>query len=416
MDLSSISLLVLIYFMLYSSIFWLLLYFEKKKSLSEDPKPKRFPLVSIVIPVYKGDKKEVIKKAISSALSLSYPKKEIILSWNGPKTDAYKLCEKLANENKNVKLVYTPKKGKAAGMNEALKHIKGELFCCLDADSFFHKDALEHMVGYFEDPKIGAVTSSMKVFNPKTIVQKIQWVEYIFAIYLRKLSSLIDCLYVVPGPGSMYRTETIKKIGGFDENNLTEDMEIAFRLLDNGYKIKNSLNAFVDTIAPSKFIGLLKQRIRWYTGFYDNVKLYRHMLFNPKAGMLGIFMLPLSIVWVGIILYSIAILIKSVVTKAVFDLTILSIIGLDLDVLISIIKRTLVFQPTYLTWFAFVLSFIGIYVIYLGLKMSKEKAEVTHKYPHYITYLLFYSILVGVFWISTLGYIVARSKLKYRLW
>jgi cellulose synthase/poly-beta-1,6-N-acetylglucosamine synthase-like glycosyltransferase len=415
MDIGTIGMLALIYFMLYSSFFWLVVYFERKKELSKDPIPKRKPLVSIVIPIYKGNSRETIKKAVSSALSLTYPKKEVILAWNGPKTENYNFCKKLA-DGKNVRLVYTPKKGKAAGMNEALKHIKGKLFCCLDADSFFHKDALEHMVGYFEDKKIGAVTSSMKVFNPQTIIEKIQWVEYIFAIYLRKLSSLIDCLYVVPGPGSMYRTETIRKIGGFDENNLTEDMEIAFRLLDKGYKIKNSLNAFVDTIAPKTFIDLLKQRIRWYAGFYDNVKKYKHMLFNPKAGMLGIFMLPLSLVWIGIVIYSLVYLVQSIVSKTIFDIEIIKIIGFDFQTIWDMITHSFIFQPTYMTWFAVILTFIGLYTIFLGLKMSKEKPMIKHKYPHYISYLLVYSIFIGIFWASTLGYLLIRNRINHKLW
>ena len=416
MEFSSISLLALIYFMLYSSLFWLIIYYEKKDELAKDPKPTKFPLVSIIIPVYRGDEKHTIKKAVMSALELTYPKKEVVLSWNGPKNDSYHLCEKLAKENKNVKMVYTPKKGKAAGMNEALKHIKGELFCCLDADSFFHKDALESMVGYFDDPKIGAVTSSMKVHNPRTIIQKIQWVEYIFAIYLRKLSSLIDCLYVVPGPGSMYRTEIIRKVGGFDEHNLTEDMEIAFRLLDKGYKIKNSLNAFVDTIAPDNFTDLLKQRVRWYAGFYDNVKLYKHMLFNPKAGMLGIFMMPMSLIWIGVVLYSLVLLVKGTITKTLFDIKVLQIVGFDIRTLIDMVLHTFSFQLTYMTWFAVILTFIGLLVIYLGLKMSREKVEINYKYPHYISYLLLYSILMGIFWIFTIGYLIVRKRIKHKMW
>lgn len=414
MELSTIGILGLIYFMLYCSFFWLIVYADKRKYLNSDPTAKRKPLVSIIIPVYKNDTKQAIKKAIISALALDYPKKEIVIAWNGPETDSTKICKEFANKGL-VKFIKTPKQGKAAGMNEALKHIKGELFCCLDADSFFHRGALKYMIGYFEDPSIGAVTSSMKVYKPKTLLQKIQWVEYIFAIYLRKLSSLLDCLYVVPGPGSMYRTELIRKLGGFDENNLTEDMEIAFRIQDAGYKIKNSLNAFVDTIAPKNFKQLIHQRIRWYAGFCDNIKKYKHIMLNPKTGMLGMFILPLSIVWVAIMIYSFGIVIKSLVSGILINVKLLSIVGFDFEVLLNSFFKSISFQPTFITWFSIVLTIIGLVVIYLGLKMSKENVDIGYKYPYYVSYLFLYSILMGVFWIFALSYLFTRKKTN-RMW
>ncbi len=415
MNITVISMLALIYFMLFCSFFWVVLYFEKKKELESDPKPKRFPLVSVIIPVYKNDSKKAIKKCIESALNLTYEKKEVIIAWNGPKNEKFDFCKELAKKKK-IRLVETSKQGKAVGMNYALKKAKGELFCCLDADSFFHKDALEHMIGYFEDKKIGAVTSSMKVYKADTIWQKIQWVEYIFAIYLRKLSSLIDALYVVPGPGGMYRTDLVKKLGGFDENNLTEDMEIAFRIQDAGYKIKNSLNSFVDTVAPERLWDLIKQRIRWYAGFCDNLKKYKHMLLNLESGMLGMFMLPLSIIWVAVVIYSLGYMLNQFFTNLWLNIKTLRLIGFDWQVFISKLIDSIYFNPTFMTWFAVILTALGILVIYLGLEMSKEDPMIKYKYPHYIAYLLVYSILIGVFWIFTFGYLLTRKRLKKDLW
>ena len=36
----------------------------------------------------------------------------------------------------------------------------------------------------------------------------------------------INCVHVAPGPFSTYRKETIKNLGGFDEKNLVEDLEL----------------------------------------------------------------------------------------------------------------------------------------------------------------------------------------------
>lgn len=406
MEIGSILLLILIYFMLYSSFFFLILYFKKKDKLI-DPKSKNFPLVSIIIPVYERDKKIYLKKAINSCLTLDYPKKEIILAWNGPKNELYNVCKSF--KKWGIKFVETEKRGKAAGLNKALEVVNGKFFVCLDADSFFHKNAIRNMIGYFKDEKVGAVTSSIKIYKPKTFFQKIQWVEYIFAIYLRKLFSIIDALYVVPGPGGMYRTNLIKKLGGFDEGNLTEDMEIAFRILNSGYKVKNSINSYVGTIAPEKFKELLKQRVRWYAGFCDNLKNYKNLLLNPNSGMLGMFVLPFSIIWIGIVIYALTYLAVRFILNSLTNLNIL-LIGIDFKTFFKILLRSIHFQPTFLTWFAVILSLLGILSIYIGLKMSNEEIKIKKRYDYYIGYFLIYSILLGIFWISALTYFFTKNK------
>ena len=394
------------------SFLWLVLYLEKKKTLFDDPKAKRFPLISVIIPIYRGNTKEEVLRAVNSCKNLTYPKKEIVIAWNGKKSNLYDFCKKI----KGVKIISTERKGKAAGMNEALKHIKGELFTCLDADSYFEKDALNHIVGYFEDKKMGAVAMSMKVANPKTWVEKIQWVDYIFGVYLRKLATLLDALYVIPGPGGTYRTSTVKKVGGFDENNLTEDMEIAFRLQIKGYKIKNSLNAFVYTSAPKSLRGLILQRMRWYGGTILNAIKYKQLFFNPKSGVFGMFIFPLSFVWIAIALYYIGLLAESVIDGVISIFKTLELTNFDFRIYLKYLLLLSKPEMSFAYWYLAIFLGMGMLVIYISLKMSKEKADVHHKYIGYILYFVANSILMGIFWIFTLIYLILRPKYDLLKW
>jgi len=407
MNLDTTVVLGVIFFMLYSSVLFLLVFLSKAKETKSDPTPKKMSLVSIVIPIYKGDKKELITRAVDSALALDYPETEVILSWNGPKNENYELCEQL-EKKRNVKLFYTPKKGKAAGINNALAEVRGEYFSCLDADSFYHKNALKCMVGYLEQPNVAAATSAMKAHGSKSIIQKIQWVEYIFAIYLRKMMSFLNCLYVVPGPGSMYKTEIIRKIGGFDEENLTEDMEIAFRIQKEGYKIANSANAYVETDTPEKLADLVKQRVRWFVGFLDNVKKYKMFVLNPRYGSLGMYMIPASIVWIGVLFYTIGKFFYNVIDGMRFSIKTFLLTGFNLDIFLKHIIDSLYFQPTVMTWFVAVLFIIGVSAILISLWLSNEKVDLRKKYAHYAAFLLVYPFLMALFWASSLTYIAMR--------
>ena len=409
MNIDMIIMLAVVFFMLYSSIFFILIFAERRHLVKTDPVPKKRPLISIVIPVYQGDKPELIEKSVNSALALDYPKKELILSWNGPKNKNYDFCKKL--EKENVLLIFTEKPGKAAGMNNALNYIKGEYFCCLDSDSFFTKDnALDAMIGYLDDTQVAAVTSAMKVHEPKTMIQRIQWVEYVFAIYLRKMMSFLNCLYVAPGPGSIYKTEIIKSVGGFDEHNLTEDMEIAFRLQKHGYHLKNSTNAYVETVAPDTLIDLIKQRVRWYTGFVDNIRIYKFFVLNPKYGSLGMYVLPTSMLWIVVLFYTVGKLLFNSFSGIDYAVRTLLLTGFHPSIILHRLLDSFYVQPTFMTWFIFVFFMLGITAMLFSLWSASEKLNLRKKYLDYTLYFGIYTFLMATFWIASLSYVLLRKK------
>ena len=55
---------------------------------------------------------------------------------------------------------------------------------------------------------------------------------------------------MTPGPTALYRKGTLLALGGFDEKNLTEDMEIALRMQKLGYKIRACHETSVLTEVP----------------------------------------------------------------------------------------------------------------------------------------------------------------------
>ena len=72
----------------------------------------------------------------------------------------------------------------------------------------------------------------------------------------------------------------IKKLGGFDETIITEDIEISTRLQDHGYLVRYAPDAIVYTEGPSDFQGLARQRLRWKYGRLLTFYKYRHLFFS----------------------------------------------------------------------------------------------------------------------------------------
>lgn len=291
---TSIVLWVTYLISLYFSIFFLLIFLDKKSLFAQEgksrPKLTTFPMVSVLIPAYNEEK--TIIPTIKSVLNLDYlrNKLEVIVIDDGSTDKTKEIVENFIRGKKQIRLISHQNMGKAASLNHALKTAKGEFFACLDADSEVHPKTLRRMLALYyqqQDPKLAIITPAMKVKSPKKIIQKIQHIEYLISIFIARLSGQIDSIYVAPGPFSLYKKEIIQKAGGFDESSLTEDQEISYRIQAMNYKIKQCFNGFVYTETPATFKDFYKQRRRWYLGSLSCLAKYRRMILNKKYGDFG---------------------------------------------------------------------------------------------------------------------------------
>ena len=278
---------------LYLLTFWLLTLMDK--GIRDDDKEMKEPKsVTVAIPVY-NEEKNVIG-TIESVLQLDYPadKIEIIVVNDGSTDNTENVVKGIIsqNQNRDIKLISQSNKGKGAALNAALDKAKGELFTCLDADSFIERTALKKMVPHFEDKSVGVVLPLMKVKDPKGFLQKIQWCEYLLNLFYKGIMSKVDCVHVAPGPFSVYRKQALIEVKGFAENNLTEDFEISLKLQERNYRLIQLLGPEVYTIAPNTLKGFYKQRNRWYKGTMINLFDYKRLIFNKKYGDFGIIQLP----------------------------------------------------------------------------------------------------------------------------
>ncbi len=248
------------------------------------------PTVTLLVPAF--NEEEGIANTLDSLLLLDYPKEKltVIVIDNGS-TDR---TVDIVKGYKGVKLLHEPKKGKACALNKGIRESITELTGCVDADSIVSRESLRNQVGLFVSFDVGAVISVIKIRQPKNLLEKVQHYEYILTAFVRKLMSTINTLYVTPGVLTVYRTKVLKQVGGFDENNnLTEDLEIALNLRYHHYKVLIQSESITYTNPPRTFWAFWRQRVRWFRGLIHNSIKYRKMFFNSDYGLLGSFQLPL---------------------------------------------------------------------------------------------------------------------------
>jgi biofilm PGA synthesis N-glycosyltransferase PgaC len=281
---------------LYFEVFLLISFLEKKPAKKSLALPARYPSTTIVVPAF--NEESTVGGTIESLLAMEYPKDklDIMVVDDGSRDGTRAIAESYAARYSQVKYFYKENGGKYTALNFGITNSTTELVGCLDADSFISRDALIEVVKRFEsDASVYAIMPAMKVSRPRSMLERMQAVEYSFGVFYKKMFDNLGALNVLPGPFSIYRRAVFEKIGVFKHAHNTEDMEIAFRMHANGLKIVNAHTAIVFTTVPKNIRALLKQRTRWSQGFLENARDYSYMIFNPRFGHFGMLVLPFGI-------------------------------------------------------------------------------------------------------------------------
>ena len=396
------------------AVVWILVLLKNRMNMSNKGSAMRkLPMVSVLIPAY--NEETSIATTIKSVLNIDYPKHLLeVIAINDCSTDRTGEIAKGFARQGSIRLLNNEKnRGKAYSLNRAIKISKGDYVACVDADSMVEPGILKKMIWQFKDPSVAAVTPALKIWEPKNFLEKAQHAEYLLNIFLRKMLAFLDAIHVTPGVFSIYRKDVLEEIGGFEEDNLTEDMEIALKIHQHGYKIENDLSAISYTICPGKWSELLGQRIRWYRGAIQNTIKYRHMIFNRKYGNLGFFFFPANFMAVFVIIGIFFVMVWNYLTLATTTLWKMSLINWDLSVYFGEIKLLEMLAATITT--PLLLSVVGIiiggYVLYTSFSISGE--SVKENKPGYFLYLIIFPFVYIFFWAVALVYEALGLKRKW---
>lgn len=401
---------------LYLIIFWLLTLLDKESAEKLIPKKiAKFPLVSITIPAYNEEKR--IWKTMKSVIDLDYPKNkiELFVMDDGSKDETKKVVEEFIKKYKNfnIKLISKSNRGKGAVLNEALGLSKGEYFVVFDADSTVSSDALIKMLPHFDVKKdVACVLPAIKVRDPNNSLLKYQWIEYLVTFFYKYIMDFVDCIPVSPGPFSVYKKQVLKNIGGFDEDNLTEDLEMSLRLQKYHYRILQNNDVVVYTTAPETWKQFYHQRNRWYKGgFYNSIK-YRYLIFNKQYGDFGMLQFPafLAMGWLVLFLI-IAGIIKSL--KNISDLF-RNLFDINFDIFYFFnFSQFQWFSLEYINLFIFFIALI-IIILFLGASLRHHNEKLfKNKWVLFPMYLVIYGLFISLVWLGVLLDLIFGKKQKW---
>lgn len=387
---------ILVFLSVYVQVFFFVTFLEnRKRIIIRDGKIKLnfYPSVTVAVPCW--NEENTIEKTIHSLLNLNYPKDKlkIFLIDDGSTDNTWNVINKFINYS-NIKILHKENGGKYTALNLVLENIETDFFGGLDADSFADPESLIRIMSFFEkDPSIMAVASSVIVDNPKNFIQHAQKAEYDMGVYFKKMLCFLNAINVTPGPLTIFRKKVFDDLGPYRHGHNTEDMEIAYRMQKNHYKIEHCNDAYVYTNTPRTIKKLYKQRLRWIYGFINNTIDYRSVIFRKKYGNFAIFTLPMGVISIFSVSYLFGKIIYNLGNFLYSKIIQFETIGINFNV------KKLSFDPFFINTQSFmflvlVIYFLVFFAILFGRKMAKEKNIFSFK----ILYFFPVYAIVAPFW------------------
>jgi len=405
---------IFMFLAMYVQVFFLVTFLERRKEIvtrEDDRADSMYPDVTVIVPCWNEEK--TIAGTVQSLLALDYPKEKLHLFIvdDGSTDGTWAEIQKFESVP-NITTLKKDNGGKHTAMNLGIAQAETDFISCLDADSFVDPSALKRMIPFFDDPSVMAVAPTIVITNPKNLIEWAQKIEYQLSAYVKKMLGFLGGIHVTPGPFSVYRAKVFKDLGSYRKAHNTEDMEIAYRMQENHYRIEQCHDAIVHTKGMPSAYTLYKQRLRWIYGFINNTIDYRRLIFRKRYGTLGLFTIPAGVVSIFAALFLFVNLLVTLVQFIVKKIVQVSTVGIRLPDFSDGFKFDWFFVSTHSVLFIAILMYLLIITsILLGTSISEGKMRLSWRV---VPYIVIYSLLAPLWVLRAIFNTVARRETAWR--
>jgi cellulose synthase (UDP-forming) len=212
---------------------------------------------------------EVVMATLAGCRALTYPHTTYLLD-DGRRPEMRELAELAGAE-----YMTRPDNShaKAGNLNAALPRTGGDLVFVLDADHVPMPDALDALVGYFDDERMAIVQTPHDFFNHDSVQ------HYVVGRHEQSLFYRVVCpgkdrhgAAYWCGSAALINRHALLEIGGVATETIAEDFHTTIRLLRHGWRSRYHDEVLVQGLAPHDLDGYLLQRDRWARG---NLAVFR---------------------------------------------------------------------------------------------------------------------------------------------
>jgi cellulose synthase/poly-beta-1,6-N-acetylglucosamine synthase-like glycosyltransferase len=244
--------------------------------------PRSAPLDDAELPIYtiiaplRGEERMVVK-LVHGLEALDYPRAKLDIKLVVERDDA---ATRRALESLDLparyEIVVAPPglpATKPRALNVALPAARGALVVVYDAEDEPDADQLRLAAARFAaDASIDCLQAALTIDNAAD-----SWISVMFAVEYATLFDLInpglaalDLPIPLGGTSNHFRIETLRRVGGWDAWNVTEDADLGMRLAFAGARV-GALASSTAEEAPVDFAAWFRQRVRWQKGWMQTL-------------------------------------------------------------------------------------------------------------------------------------------------
>ncbi len=225
------------------------------------------------------DEENVIERLVSRLLSIEYPAEKISL-WiidDGSQDNTPLLLKELSEKYTSVN-VLTRKRhsggGKSGALNSVLEKTDGEWLFILDADAQLQSNVLLRAISLALGGGWSGVQLRKAVINYKfNQIASFQAMEMAMDAVIQRGRLACGGIAELRGNGQLINRQILESCGGFNEQTITDDLDLSFRFLLNRSPIAIMWDPPVQEEAVESIWALFRQRKRWAEGglqrFFD---------------------------------------------------------------------------------------------------------------------------------------------------
>ena len=254
-----------------------------------DEYPTNVPKVSLLVSA--KNEEAVIANLVQILCNLDYPKdKYEVWIIDDHSTDSTgKILDELAQAHEQLKVLHRPAGaggGKSGALNQVLPLTTGEIVAVFDADAKVSPDLLKQVVPIFNQKQVGAVQTRKAIANSSTnFWTKGQSAEMALDSYLQRQRIAIGGIGELRGNGQFVRRSALDSCGGWNEQTITDDLDLTLCLHLDGWKIDFLQFPPVEEEGVERAIALWHQRNRWAEGGYQRYLDYWKLIISNRMGI-----------------------------------------------------------------------------------------------------------------------------------
>ena len=244
-------------------------------------RPQTAPLptpatVAVIIPAH--NEAATIVETVRSCLQQTYPVEQVIVVADNCTDQTARLAHQAG-----ATVIEGNGGSKASAQNLGLPHVLSDLVLAIDGDATLSPTAVAHIV----DTMHAGHAGTCPAFLPKdtaTIYSRYRTLYHAIANgWARKMQDALGRQLVLSGMANCHRTDVLAEIGGFPDDNITEDFNLTWALHRRGYSLAFTPKAVVHTQEPTSLPELLGQMHRWTSGFAQTMVKHKAPLLDLSA-------------------------------------------------------------------------------------------------------------------------------------